>query len=136
DRVRGLSDVPAQRARHRLGGRLQAAPGDVEQPAMEGAAQAPGFAPTEGKVGAAGRAMTGGHAKTAPVVLGRNENLAQQTPGFDRTRTVELIDERGRLPVAAHESAAGRARTYAGDEIVVLGAHHGASLQSPVSRAS
>ena len=54
-RIGGLADVLAHPAAVGLGRRLQAAPGDVEQPAVEGAAQAAVLQPPEAEIGAAMR---------------------------------------------------------------------------------
>ncbi len=61
-----------------LGRRFQALPVDVEQPAMEGAAQAAVLQPPEGEIGAAMRAMPLEQAVAALVVLEQHEVLAEQ----------------------------------------------------------
>src|ERR1700761_9444351 len=54
---------------------FQALTADIEQPAMEGAAQAAGFQPAEGEVGAAVRAMAIDQAVAAALVAGENRSF-------------------------------------------------------------
>src|SRR5512142_1551301 len=56
-RIGALPDALAELRVLRLGWRLQALAGRVEQPAVEGAAQAAVFQPPEGEIGATMRAM-------------------------------------------------------------------------------
>ena len=65
----------------RLGRRLQALAGHVEQPAVERAAQAAVLEPAEGQVGAAMRAMAVDQAVAALLVAKQHQILAEQ---FDR----------------------------------------------------
>src|SRR5258707_3314441 len=65
--VRALPDVLAQAAAFGLGRRLQASAADIEQPAMEGAAQAAVLQPAIREIRTAVRAMAIG--KTVPAFL-------------------------------------------------------------------
>src|SRR5262249_49420163 len=56
-----------------------------------------------------------------------HEIFAKQFDGTDRPRPLQLVDQRGRLPVHPHQLAAGVFRADAGDQVVLLLAHHGAS---------
>ena len=129
-RIGLLPDVGAQVAALRLGRRLQALAVDVEQPAVEGAAQAAVLQPAIGEIGAAVRAGAVEQAVAALLVAEQHEVLAQQPDRLDRpVGAGELIDQRRRLPVAAHQRAGGRARPDAGDEIVLFLAEHGGSFE-------
>ena len=70
----------------RLGRRLQALARDVEQPAMEGAAQAAVLQPAEGEVGAAMRAMPVDQAVAALLVAEQHQVFAEQVDRLDRAR--------------------------------------------------
>ena len=50
--------------------------------------------------------------------------FAEQAQGLDRTVTRQFVDQRSRLPVAAHQFARRRPGAGAGDEIILLGAQH------------
>ena len=80
----------------RLGRRLQALAGYVEQPAMERAAQPAVFQPAEGEIGAAMRAMPVDQAVAAFLVAKQHQVLAEQ---FYRPT--------GRGPCSSSTSAAG-----------------------------
>ena len=124
-RIGFLPDVGAQIAVVRLGRRLQALAVDVEQPAMKRAAQAAVLQPPIGEIGAAMRAMPPDQPVAALVVLEDDEVFAEQPHRLYRPVAGELIDQRGRLPIAAHQIAGRGAGRGAGDEIVLLGAEHG-----------
>ncbi len=104
--IGALLDALAQRGVLRLGRRLEALAGRVEQPAVEGAAQPAMFQPAEGKVGAAMRAMTIHQAVAALLVAKQHEVLAEQFDRLDRARALQLVDQRRRLPV--HSASACR----------------------------
>jgi hypothetical protein len=59
------------------------------------------------------------------AVLEDHQVFAEQPQRLDRPVAGKLVDQRRRLPVAPHEIAARRAGADAGDEVVLLGAHHG-----------
>ena len=124
DRIGFLLDVGAQIAVVRLGRRLQAFAVDVEQPAVKGAAQAAVFEPAIGQIGAAMRAMPPDQPIAALVVLEGDQVLAEEPHRFDRPVAGKLIDQRRRLPVAAHQIAGRGAGRSAGDEIVLFRAQH------------
>ena len=101
-------------------------PVDVEQPAVEGAAQAAVLQPAEGEVGAAMRAMAIDQAVTALLVAKQHEIL----------RRAVLPALTGRGPCSSSTSAAGCQyirisfphgvlRPGAGDQVVLFLAHHG-----------
>ena len=104
-------------------------PVDVEQPAVEGAAQSAVLQPPVGEIGAAVRAGALDQAVAALAVAEQHQVLAQQLHRLDRAVGAgEFVDQRHRLPVAAHQAAAGGARADAGDEIVLFLAEHGRLL--------
>ena len=113
----------------RLGRGLQALAGDVEQPAMEGAAQAAILQPAEGEVGAAMRAVAVDQAVAAFLVAKQNEVLAEQFDGAHRPRSLQLVHQRRRLPVHPHQLSAGVLAAGAGDQVVRFLAHHGEGLR-------
>src|SRR5215218_9580681 len=95
---------------------------------MEGAAQAAMFEPSEGEIGAAMRAVAIDQAVASGFVAEQHQVFAEQSDGTDRTIAVELVHQRRRLPVAPHQLAAGVLRTGAGDQVVLLLAHHGSRI--------
>ena len=133
-RIGLLLDVGAEVGAVRLGRRLQALAFDVEQPAVERAAQAAVLQPPVGEIGAAMRAGALDQAVAALVVAEQHEAFAQQLDRLDRpVGARKLIDQRHRLPVAAHEPAGRRARTGAGDEVVLFLGEHGGIPYEAVS---
>src|SRR5207237_1814087 len=116
-------------AAFRLGRRLQALPGHVEQPAVKCTAQAAVLKPSEREIGAAVRAGALDQAMAALLVTEQDEVLAQQPHRPDRPVPGQLIDKRRRLPIAAHQLAARSTRPRAGEDVVVLCAHHGTARQ-------
>src|ERR1700722_18354594 len=68
DRIGALLDALAEFGIRRFGRRLQALAGRIEQPAVEGAAQAAMLKPAESEVGAAMRAVTFDQAVTPRLV--------------------------------------------------------------------
>ncbi|MHC2177564.1 hypothetical protein ACVIQW_006951 [Bradyrhizobium diazoefficiens] len=81
--------------------------------------------PPEGEVGAAMRAMAIDQAVAPSLVAEQHEVFAEQSHGADRPRAFQLVDQRRRLPVAPHQLSAGVLRPGAGDQVVLLLAHHG-----------
>ena len=77
--IGALPDALAQVGVLRLGRRLQALAGDIEQPAMEGAAQPAIFESAEGEVGAAMRAVAVDQAVAALLVAKQHEIFAEQS---------------------------------------------------------
>jgi hypothetical protein len=133
-RVAALLDALAQGAAGGLAGGVGAAAGGIELPAVERAAQAVALVAAEGQVGAAVRAVAVQQAVAAVGVLEQHKVLPQQAHRLHRAhahgrvqRGVELIHQRHRLPVAAHQVAAGRAGANAGDQVVLFGFHGGLS---------
>lgn len=100
---------------------------------MEGAAQAAVFKPAKGEVRAAMRTIAIHQSVTALLVAEQNEALAQQLDRSDRPRAFEFVNKRCRLPVHPQQFAGGIGRACAGDQIVLLLAHHG-SFFLPVPR--
>src|SRR5882724_2311921 len=82
DRISALLDTLAKLRIFRLGRRLKALAGRVEQPAVEGAAQAAIFQPPKRKVGAAMCAAPLDQAVTSRFIAKQHEILAEQ---FDRS---------------------------------------------------
>ena len=123
-RIGLLADIGVHPAALRLGRRLQASALDVEQPAVEGAAQAAVLQPAEGEVGAAMRAGALHQPVAASVVAEQHQALAEQANRLDRTVAGKLVDQRRRLPIAPHQVAGRRARAGPGDQVVLLCAQH------------
>ena len=85
----------------------------------------PCLEPAEGEVGAAMRAMAIDQAVAARLVAKQHEVLAEQLDRADRPRALQFVDQRRRLPVTPHQLSAGVFRPGAGDQVVLLLAHHG-----------
>ncbi len=94
---------------------------------MEGAAQAAILQPAEGKVGAAMRAMPLDQAVASVLAAEQHEVLAKQLHGPHWPLPLQFVRQRRRLPILPHQLAAGVPRPGAGDQVVLLLAHHGAS---------
>ena len=92
DRISALLDAAAEFGILRLGRRLQALARCVEQPAVEGAAQAALFEPAEGEVGAAMRAVALDQAVAPLLVAKQHEVFAEQFDGAHRPRAFEFIE--------------------------------------------
>ena len=103
-------------------------PCDVEQPAVERAAQPAVLQPAEREIGAAMRAGALDQAVAPLVVAEQDEVLAEQPQRLDRPVAGKLVDQRGRLPIAPHQRAGWGARSDPGDELVLLSAQHRRSL--------
>jgi hypothetical protein len=125
DRISALLDALAQLRIFRLGRRLKTLAGGVEQPAVKGAAQAAIFQPPECEVGAAMRAMTLDQAITSVLVAKQHQVLTEQFDRAHRTRALQLIDQRRRLPVHPHQPSARVFCAGTGDQVVLFLAHHG-----------
>ena len=123
-RVGLLPDIGAHPAARGLGRRLQALAGDVEQPAVEGAAQPVLLQPSEGEIGAAVRAGARQQAVTALAVAEQHQAFAKQANRLDRPVAGQFVDQRRGLPVAPHQLAGGRAGAGTGNEIILFGAQH------------
>ena len=123
-RIGFLLDVGAQIAVVGLGRRLQAFAVDVEQPAVKRAAQPAVFEPPVSEIGAAMRTMAADQPVAPLVVLEGDEVLAEKPHRLYRPVAGQLIDQRGRLPIAPHQRAGGGSGSGAGDEIVLFGAQH------------
>ena len=136
DRIGALPDVLAERRVRRLGGRFEALSLDVEQPAVERAAQAAVLEPPEGEVRAAMRTIAVHQAEPPRLVAEENEILSEQTDGFDRAAARRARRERDGLPVVAHQLAAGRIRPDPGDQVVLLLIYHGAVPRVALARRS
>src|SRR5262249_40039370 len=119
-----LPNVEEHSASLRLGGSLQAFTSDVEEPAVKCAAQAAVLQPSKRKVGAAMRACAPNQPVAALLIAKHHQVLSQEADRLDRPVAAELVHKRGRLPIAAHQSAGGRAPSRAPDEIVLLAAPH------------
>jgi hypothetical protein len=92
---------------------------------MEGAAQPAILKTPEGEIGAAMGAVTVDQAVAALLVAKQHEVFAEQSDRANRPRSLQLVDQRGRLPVHPHQLAAGVLAPGAGDQIVRFLAHHG-----------
>ena len=137
DRIGALAHALAEHAALGLGRRFQALAVDVEQPAMEQAAQAAILQAAIGEVGAAMRAVAVEQAVAAALVAEQHEVLAEHAHRLGRPLLGKLVGERHRMPVMPHQRAAFGARPDAGDQLVLLGTHHGkrvAQIPTPVIR--
>ena len=135
DGVGALAHPLAEHAAFGLGGRLQALAVDVEQPAMEQAAQAAVFQTAIGEIGAAMRAVAVQQAVAAALVAEQHEVLAEHAHRLGGPLLRQLVGERHRMPIVPHQRAAFGARPDAGDQLVLLGTHHGTRVtQSPARR--
>src|SRR5262249_21548287 len=123
-RIGGLADVGAHAAAFGLGRRLQTLAGHVEQPAVEGAAQAAVLEAPERQIGATVRAGAAEQAVAALRVAENHEALAEQPHRLDRPVAGKLVDQRRRLPITTHQRAGRRSLSDAGDEVVLLAAQH------------
>ena len=120
-RIGGLAHLEVERAAGWFGGLLQTGAGGIVQPAMERAAQTAVLATGEGQIGAAMRAMAVQQAVASGGVAEQHEVLAQQANALHWARRVEFLGQRGRLPIAPHQRAAGGAGAGFGDQFVLLG---------------
>ena len=89
-------------------------PVHVEQPAVEGAAQAAVFQPAVSEVRPAMRAAAADQAVAALLVLEHHQVFAEQPQRFDRPVAGKFVDQRRRLPIAPHQRARRRAGAGAG----------------------
>src|SRR5262249_17473778 len=103
---------------------LEARALDVEQPAVERAAQSTLLEPAEGEIGAAVGAGALEQAVAALVVSEQHEVFAEEANGLDRPVARQFIEQRRGLPVTPHQLARGRAGAGASDETILLGAQH------------
>src|SRR5690606_4417692 len=129
-RVAALADALAQLAAERLGRRLQAPAVGGELPSMERTAQAVALMAAEGEVRAAVRTGTVEQAPLAAGLPEEHQVLAHDPHRLDRAAghariqpRIELIDQGDRLPVAAQQRAAGRARSGSRDQDVLIFPH-------------
>ena len=85
--------------------------------------------PAEGEVGAAMGAVAVDQAVAAFLVAKQHQVFAEQFDRTHRTRPLQLIHQRRRLPVHPHQLAAGVLAAGAGDQVVRFLAHHGEDLR-------
>ena len=133
-RIGLLLDGIAQAAAFGLGRGLQAVAGHIEQPAVEGAAQAAVFYPAKGQVGTTVWAVTVQHAQLALFIAEQHKVLAHQAHGAHWALARQFIHQRHGLPVAAQQLAGGRLGTDTGHEIILFCAEHGDYLSGPARR--
>jgi hypothetical protein len=125
DGISALLDVLAEHRADRLSRRLKAISLHIEQPAVKRTAQTTILKPAERKVRAAMRAIAVHQAITALLVTEQDEVFTKQSHRANRTRAFEFIDQRRGLPIHPHQLAARIGAPGAGDQIVLLLAHHG-----------
>ena len=113
-RVGGLADALVECGARRLAGLFQALSVFVEEPAVEGAAQAAILEPAKEQVGAAVTAVAADKAERALLVAEQDEPLAEQGDGPNRALLFQLLDKRHRLPVLAQHLTGRRAGADAG----------------------
>ena len=97
---------------------------------MERTTQAVALVAAEGEIGAAVRAVAVEQAEPALCVTEQHQVLPEQAHGLHRAQRhariqtgIELVEQRGRLPVLAHQRTAGGARADAREELVLIGVH-------------
>ena len=134
-RVAALLDALAQRA---AGGLGRVCPGSGRaasnfQPWKGQRRPSPSLRPKARSAPRCGQSRSS-RPKLPSALLEQHEVLPQQAHRLHRAhahgrvqRGVEFIHQRHRLPVAAHQVAAGRARANAGDQFVLFGFHGGLS---------
>jgi hypothetical protein len=88
------------------------------------------FTAAKRQIRAAVRAVAVQQTPRARCVLEQHQILAEQLQGLDRAnfharvqRRVELVDQRGGLPVLAQQPAAGRARGDARQQFILFSIH-------------
>jgi len=91
---------------------------------VKGTAQTHAFVATKGEIGAAMGAMAIEETISAALVAEEHQILPEKADWLDGPRLYELVDERHRLPIEAHQSAGVGARTRAGHPLVLIGADH------------
>ncbi|MCY1218326.1 hypothetical protein D9M72_302700 [compost metagenome] len=124
DLVGVLADALAQLAASGFRWRFQARAVAIEQPAVERAAQAAVFQAPEAQVRAAVRAVAVEHAVLAVLVAKHDKVLAHQANRAHRALSLELIDQRHRLPVLPQQAATGGIRADARHKFVLFSGHH------------
>jgi hypothetical protein len=80
----------------------------------------------ESEISAAMRAVTFDQTVTPRVVAKQHEVFAEQFHRAYRSRAIEFVDQRRRLPIHPHQLSAGVFGPGAGDQVVLFLAHHGA----------
>ena len=132
-RIAPLAHLLAEHAAFGFGRRFEALAVDVEQPAMEQAAQAAILETAVGEVGAAMRAVAVEQAVTAALVAEQDEILAQHAHRLGRPLGGQFVGEGDGMPVVAHQGAALGAGADPGDQLILVGAHHGVASCWPES---
>ena len=112
-----------ERAVRCLGGRFQALPGVVEEPAVVRAPEAALLRDAVEEIDAAVRAGLLDEAQVAPAVPVQDQVFAEEPHGL-RGLPVELRASGDGVPVPAHERAHRGAGPHAGQPLVVLKAEH------------
>ena len=97
---------------------------------MKGAAQPIALVAAKGQIGAPVRAVAVEQTPALLRIFEQHQVLAHQAHGFDRALRharvqggVELIHQRGGLPIAAQQLTSGGVRAHAGDAVVLFGFH-------------
>src|SRR5580704_10322593 len=93
DRISPLLDALAELGIRRFSRRLQALARRIEQPAMEGAAQAAMFKPAESEISTAMRAVTLDQAIASLFAAKQHEVFAEQFHRAHRPCAIEFVDE-------------------------------------------
>src|SRR6266581_1740418 len=92
---------------------------------MKSTTQPAVFEAPEGEVGAAMRAMALDQAIASLLVAKQHQILAKHFDGFYRARSLQLVDQRRRLPVHPHQFPAGVLWPGPGHQVVLVLADHG-----------
>jgi hypothetical protein len=82
------------------------------------------------------RAVPLDQAVTTLLVAKQHEVFAEQLNGPDRARSLQLIDQRGGLPVHPHQFPASILWPGAGHQIVLFLAHHGGGPSGSATRSN
>src|SRR5690606_14388663 len=123
--ISALLDILAEVGIGRLRRRLQAIAFNIEQPAVEGTAQAPILQAPECKIRPAMWTVPVHEATAAFFVTEQNEILAKKPNWPDGSWAFEFINQGSRLPIFPHQLASGGGRADPCDQIILLLAHHG-----------
>ena len=125
-----MPDIAAQVAVRGLRRRLQALALDVEQPAMEGAAQAAVFETSIGQVGAPMWAGAAEEPVASLLVAEDHELFSQKLHRLERPVTAEFVGQSRRLPKTPQHLSRRFVGTNAGDAIILVRAEHN-DLRNP-----
>src|SRR5262249_5210375 len=123
-RIGLLPDISTQITVLRLRRGLLALAFDIEQPAMEGAAQTAVLETSIGKVGPAMRTGPSEQAVASFIVAEDHKVFAQKLHRLARPPAIQFVSQGRRLPIAPQCRSGRFARTNTGKPIVLFRAEH------------